>query len=110
MSSPEDDRRVRFWRPDFPSIAGMFRVEREDRVKTIYSEHFSVVAVYEGAFEGWYRGAVRTHVAGALKLKEPGEVHRDIRVLSPFTLQGVGLSQEVVAAAAAALGLRGPTH
>src|SRR6266851_2370171 len=110
MKSTEDDRRVRFWRPDFPSIAGMLRVEREDRVKTTYSEHFSVVVVYEGAVEGWYRGAVRTHVAGAIKLKEPGEVHRGIRVLSPLTLQGAWFSQEVVAAAAAALGLRGPVH
>src|SRR5580704_12097959 len=88
----------------------MVRVEHEDRVKTTYAEHFSVVVVYEGAFDGWYRGRVRTHVAGALKLKEPGEVHRDVRVHAPFTLQGAGFSQEVVDAAAAALGLRGPVH
>ena len=93
-----------------PSVDGMLRVEREDRLKTTYSERFSVVVVYEGAFEGWYRGGVRTHVAGGLKLKEPGEVHRDLRVYSPFTLQGVGFSEEVIAAAGAALGLRGPIH
>ena len=88
----------------------MLRVEHEDRLKTTYSEHFVVVVVYEGAFDGWYRGGVRTHVAGALKLKEPGEVHRDVRVHAPFTLQGAAFSQEMVAAAAAALGLRGPAH
>jgi AraC-like DNA-binding protein len=88
----------------------MLRVEHEDRAKTTYAEHFTVVVVYEGAFDGWYRGAVRTHVAGAIKLKEPGEVHRDLRVHAPFTLQGAGFSAETVAAAAAALGLRGPVH
>ena len=88
----------------------MLRVEHEDRAQTTYAEHFSVVVVYEGAFDGWYRGAVRTHAAGAITLKEPGEVHRTLRVHAPFTLQGAGFSPELVAAAAAALGLRGPVH
>jgi AraC-like DNA-binding protein len=88
----------------------MLRVEHEDRTKTTYSEHFTVVVVYEGAFDGWYRGGVRTHVAGSLKHKEPGEVHRDLRVHAPFTLQGAGFAPELVAAAADAMGLRGPLH
>jgi AraC-like DNA-binding protein len=110
VASTDDRRRVLFWQPDSPSVRGMLRVEHEDRLKTTYAEHFAVVVVYEGAFDGWYRGAVRTHVAGGLKLKEPGEVHRDLRVHAPFTLQGAGFSTEVVASAAAALGLRGPVH
>ena len=106
-----DDRRtIRFWRPDTDSVTGMLRVENEDRTKITYAEHFTVVAVYEGAFDGWYRGAVRTHVAGSLKLKEPGEVHRDLRVHAPFTLQGAGFAPELVAAAADAMGRRGPLH
>jgi AraC-like DNA-binding protein len=108
MLSTDDRRRIRFWRPDSPSVTAMLRVEREDRVRTTYSEHFLVVVVYEGAFDGWYRGGVRTHVAGAIKLKEPGEIHRDLRVHAPFTIQGACFSHEMVAAAAAALGLRGP--
>jgi AraC-like DNA-binding protein len=106
--STEDRRRVRFWRPDSPSVTGMFRVENEDRVRITYSEHFAVVVVYEGAFDGWYRGRMRTYVSGAIKLKEPGEVHRDLRVHAPFALQGAWFSHEIVAGAAAALGLRGP--
>ena len=106
----EDRRRIRFWQPESPSVTAMVRVEHEDRLKTTYSEHFVVVVVCAGAFDGWYRGELRTHVAGALKLKEPGEVHRDVRVHAPFTLQGAAFSQEVVAVAAAALGLRGPLH
>lgn len=105
--STDDRRRVRFWRPDTPSVVGMLRVEHEDRIKITYAEHFMVVVVYEGAFDGWYRGRVRTHVAGSLKLKEPGEVHRDLRVHAPFTLQGAGFAPELVAAAADAMGLRG---
>jgi AraC-like DNA-binding protein len=106
-----DDRwRVRFWKPDSPSVTAMLRVENEDRVKTTYAEHFSVVVVYAGAFDGWYRGAVRTHVAGSVKLKEPGEVHRDLRVHAPFTLQGAGFSPALLAEAASALGMRGSVH
>jgi AraC-like DNA-binding protein len=110
MLSTDDRRRIRFWRPDSPSVTAMLRVECEDRIRTTYSEHFLVVVIYEGAFDGWYRGAVRTHVPGAIKLKEPGEIHRDLRVHAPFTIQGAMFSHETVAAAAAALGLRGPVH
>jgi AraC-like DNA-binding protein len=88
----------------------MLRVEHEDRTRITYAEHFTVVVVYAGAFDGWYRGEVRTHVAGSLKLKEPGEVHRDLRVHAPFTLQGASFAPELVAAAADAMGLRGALH
>src|SRR5690348_14574847 len=88
----------------------MVRVEREDRARITCAEHFLVIVVYEGAFDGWYRGGVRAHVAGSLKLKEPGEVHRDLQVHAPFTLQGAGFAPELVAAAADAVGLRGPLH
>src|SRR5688500_12138868 len=88
----------------------MLRLEREDRAKVTYAEHFEVVVVYEGAFDGWYRGRARTVVAGSLKLKEPGEVHRALRVHAPFTLQGAGFAPEQVARAAEAMGLRGPAH
>jgi AraC-like DNA-binding protein len=106
-----DDRRtLRFWRPDTSAVTGMLRLEREDRAKATYAEHFAVVVVYEGAFDGWYRGRVRTLVAGSLKLKEPGDVHRALRVHAPFTLQGAGFAPEQVARAADAMGLRGPVH
>src|SRR3954463_1270791 len=110
MPSTADRCQVRFWRPDTPSVTGMLRVEHEDRLKVTYPEHFTVVVVYDGAFDGWCRGAVRSHVAGSLKLNEPGEVHRALRVHAPFTLQGVTFAPEVVAAAADATGLRGASH
>jgi hypothetical protein len=49
-------------------------------------------------------------MSGSLKLKEPGEVHRDLRIHAPFTLQGAGFAPELVAAAADAMGLRGALH
>ncbi len=103
----EHRRSQHFWRPDTPSVTGMLRVEREDRTRVTYAEHFTAVVVYEGAFDGWHRGGVRTHVAGSLELKELGEVHRGIRVHEPFTIQGAGFSRELIAAAADAMGLRG---
>lgn len=110
MPTTDERPRVRFWRPDSAAVIGMLRVEHEHRANTTYAEHFTAVVVYAGAFDGWYRGGVRTHVAGSLKLKEPGEVHRDLRVHAPFTLQGVGFAPELVAAAADAMGLRGTPH
>jgi len=98
--------RIRFWRPDTPTVTGMLRLEREARGLTTYSEHFTVVVVYEGAFDSWYRGQVRSLAAGSLKLKEPGEIHRDLRVYVPLTLQGAAFAPELIAAAADALGLR----
>jgi AraC-like DNA-binding protein len=103
-------RRIRFWQPDTPSVTGMLRVDHEDRAKTTYSEDFTVVVIVGGAFDGWYRGAERAHVAGSLKLKEPGEVHRGLRVHAPYTIQGARFSPELIAAAADAMGLRGPMH
>jgi AraC-like DNA-binding protein len=108
--STDDRRRIRFWRPDTAAVTGMVRVEHEDRLVTTYAEHFMVIVVYAGAFDGWYRGEVRAHVAGSLKLKEPGEVHRDLRVHAPFTLQVAAFAPELVAAAADAMGLRGTSH
>ncbi len=110
MPSTDDRRRTRFWRPDTSAVTGMFRLEREDRTKVTYAEHFAVVVVYEGAFDGWYRGRERRLFASSLKLQEPGEVHRALRVHAPFTLQGAAFASELVAAAADALGLRGPPH
>jgi AraC-like DNA-binding protein len=104
--SSDDRRRVSFWRPNTPWVTRMALVEREDRNRVTYVEALTVVVVYEGAFDGWYRGRERSHVAGSVKLKEPGEVHRDLRVHAPFTLQAAGLSEELVCAAAEAQGLR----
>lgn len=110
MPTPEPRRRLRFWQPDTQAVIGMLRLEHEDRIKTSYAEHFSVVVIDDGMFEGWYRGGLMTHVPGALKLKEPGEVHRGVRVLAPFTLQGAAIAPEQIAAAADALGVRGAPH
>jgi len=104
----DDQRRIRFWRPESPSVTSMLRVEDEDRLRTTYSEHLVVVVVYRGAFDSWYRGGVRTHVAGALSVKEPGEVHRGLAVHAPFTIQGAMFSRAMVDAAGVAMGLRGP--
>ncbi len=105
-----DDRQIRFWKPDSPLVAGMLRLEREDRPRVTYSDTFVVVVVEAGVYDSWYRGAVRTHRAGAINLKQPGEVHRGLRVHAPFTIQGAAFSPTMVSAAAAALGLRGPAQ
>lgn len=101
---------IRFWRPDTPSVTGMLRVEHEDRPKTTIAAEFTVVVVYAGAADAWYRGRVSTHAAGSLKLKEPGEVHRNLRIHSPVTVQCASFAPALVAAAADAIGQRGTPH
>ena len=110
MARLDNCRRIQFWQPDTSSVSGMLLVEREDRLKTTYSENFAIAVVYEGAFDDWYRGRARTLVAGSLKLKEPGEVHRSLRVHAPFTLQGACFAPEFIAAAGDAMGVRGSPH
>lgn len=88
----------------------MFSLENEDRNKTTYAERFAIVIVRSGAFDSWSRGGVRTHVAGSVKLKEPGEVNRDLLVHAPFSLQGAAFTVQAVTAAAEAMGLRGEPH
>lgn len=105
-----DETGPTYWRPASIPDLHVLRVERKARISTTYSDHYGIVAVQAGAFEGWYRGAVHMHAAGQLKLTEPGEVRRTERVLAPFTLQIASFTPAFVAQAAAALDHRGPVH
>ena len=51
MARLDNCRRIQFWQPDTSSVSGMLLVEREDRLKTTYSENFAIAVVYEGAFD-----------------------------------------------------------
>jgi AraC-like DNA-binding protein len=108
MLAAMPSRRVRFWRPLAPSVAYMVHVQAEDRLRVSYGDHFHVVTILDGAFDGWYRGAVHAQVPGALKLKDPGEVHRQVRVHAPFTLEAICFAVDAVRDVARAKGLRGP--
>lgn len=101
-------RRTAFWRASDPAITKMLRVEDEDRLRVHYADAFVVVIVTAGAFDGWYRGRIRSHAPGTLKLKEPGEVHREVRIHAPFTMQGAVIALPAIEEAAASLEVRGP--
>jgi AraC-like DNA-binding protein len=88
----------------------MIRIEHGEHGKITCDERFTVMVVYEGAFEGWYRGGTHVYEAGSLKLKEPGEVHRGGRVHAPFTMQGATFTPELVAAATGAMRTCGTLH
>lgn len=111
MILPSGTDAGRYWRPAaVPDLLRVVHLERQPRSWTTYSEVHALVAVTEGRYEGWYRGAVHTHAAGQIKLKEPGEVHREGRVHEPYSLRIAAFSQEAVARAADALGIRGGVH
>ncbi|WP_394824577.1 helix-turn-helix domain-containing protein [Pendulispora albinea] len=86
------------------------RVEGDTHLWIGHSTHYGLSLVYEGAFDFWYRKHVATHVPGRLKLKEPGEIHRDVRVHAPVTAQSVALSPDLVEGVARGLGLKGVPH
>ncbi|EYF07284.1 helix-turn-helix domain-containing protein [Chondromyces apiculatus] len=108
--SRDEGPRIERWQPEGIEGLSMFRLEDASRPLTTYSERYGVVVILQGAFDGWYQGGVRTFTAGALKLKEPGEVHRDVRLHAPVTLQGAGFTSEMVEEAAGLLGIRRPVH
>ncbi|RKH58046.1 helix-turn-helix transcriptional regulator [Corallococcus llansteffanensis] len=95
-----------------PRLAGVeaVRVTGDTRLWSGVSTRYGVTVVYAGAFDFWYRGRAWTQAAGMLKLKEPGEVHRDLRVHAPVTAQSMTLEAPWVEGAARELGLRAPPH
>ncbi|MBZ5712370.1 helix-turn-helix transcriptional regulator [Nannocystis pusilla] len=106
----EDGPRIEHWRPEGMEGLRVFRVEDMTGPLSSYSEYYGVVSILQGACDGWCRGAVHTVAAGGLKLKEPGEVHRHVRVHAPVTLQGAAFTADVVEEAARTLGVPRPVH
>jgi len=98
------------WRPELVPGVDVSRVSGDRRRWAGYSTQYGLTLVTAGAFEFWYRRAVWTQAAGSVKLKEPGEIHRDLRVLAPVTAQTVALAPALVAEAAEGLELSGPPH
>lgn len=88
----------------------LFRVTGDDRCWRGVSTQYGLTLVSAGAFEFWYRRATWTQTPGTVKLKEPGEVHRDLRVLGAVDAISIQLAPALVAAAAAALDRAAPPH
>lgn len=108
--SRESGPRIEHWRPEGIDGLRMYRVEDVASPLSVYSDQYGVMVILRGAFDGWYRGTVRTVAAGGLKLKEPGEVYRDVRIHAPVTLQGAGFAADLVEDAARTLGIPRPVH
>jgi AraC-like DNA-binding protein len=90
--------------PRLPGVEAV-RVTSDTRLWSGVSTRYGVAVVEAGAFDFWYRGRAWTLAPGPLKLKEPGEVHRDLRVHAPVTCQSLSLDVPLVHAAARELGL-----
>ncbi len=89
----------------------MTRVEDDSQLWSGHSIQYAISVTYSGAFDFWYRKRVWTQTPGRhLKLKEPGEVHRDIRVHAPITAQLVAFSPRLVLEASRQLGLPATPH
>ncbi len=109
MRETSGEPEVKLWRvPNLPDLQ-LIRIEGMRRARTSCSENYAIVMLQEGAYESWYRGELRVHGAGELRLKEPGHVSRGLRVLEPVTMQVASFTARKVEQAAAALGRRAPT-
>jgi len=86
------------------------RVESDTRLWTGHATHYGICLAVGGAFDFWYRKRIATHAVGRLKLKEPGEVHRDVRVHEPVTAVSIALSQAWAERASLACGMTSVPH
>lgn len=94
------------WRPPLLPDVQVVRVEADSRLWSGHSIQYAITVTYAGAFDFWYRKREWTHGPGRqLKLKQPGEVHRDVRVHAPVTAQSVAFAPRLVDEAARQLGL-----
>ncbi|WP_426731621.1 helix-turn-helix domain-containing protein [Myxococcus faecalis] len=102
---------VSTWTPAGAPGVQVLRVEDDTRLWTGHATAYGLTVTYAGAFDFWYRQRVWTHGPGPrLKLKEPGEVHRDERVHAPVTAQSITLAPALVEEAARQLGLAAAPH
>lgn len=108
--SRDNGPRIEHWRLDGLDGLRMYRVEDVATPLSVYSDQYGVMVILQGAFDGWYRGDEHTLATGGLKLKEPGEVYRDVRIHAPVTLQGAGFAADLVDEVARTLGIPRPVH
>jgi AraC-like DNA-binding protein len=102
---------VSLWRPPLLPDVQVVRVEADTRLWSGHSIQYAITVTHAGAFDFWYRKREWTHGPGrSLKLKEPGEVHRDVRVHAPVTAQSVSFAPGLVDEAAKGLGLLAAPH
>ncbi|MFP2906309.1 helix-turn-helix transcriptional regulator [Pyxidicoccus sp. 3LFB2] len=102
---------VSLWHPPLLPGVQVVRVEADSRLWSGHSIQYAIGVTHAGAFDFWYRKRVWTHGPGRrLKLKEPGEVHRDVRVHAPVTAQSVAFAPRLVEEAARQLGLPATPH
>ncbi|NMO16868.1 helix-turn-helix transcriptional regulator [Pyxidicoccus fallax] len=102
---------ISLWSPPHLPDLQVSRVEKDTRLWSGHCVQYGVSVLYEGAFDFWYRRRVWTHGPGrSLKLKEPGEVHRDVLIRAPVTAQSVSFAPQLVDEAARQLGLPGSPH
>ncbi|WP_394824985.1 helix-turn-helix transcriptional regulator [Pendulispora albinea] len=107
-SAPGETRangmRVFVWQPEGITGVNVMRIENNATLAATYTDRHTIGVIYDGALDWWYRRETTTLRGGALKLKEPGEVHRDRRIHAPFTMQEATFSREAIEEASAALG------
>lgn len=96
-----------------PNLAPGIDVTRVEDDRSLWSGHstrYGLTFLTRGAFDFWYRRGHWSLGVGALKLKEPGEFHRDLRVDAPIDAFSIAFTPELTESLARALALPWPGH
>ncbi|NOK34769.1 helix-turn-helix transcriptional regulator [Corallococcus exercitus] len=90
----------------FPELPGvqLVRFRTDGRLLRSVKERFSVTLTQRGRSEWWGRGKVHSSTPRTVDLKQPGEVHRDLRRDGPARFQSVAFDASLVAESREALG------
>ena len=81
--------------------------EADERLWCSVKERFSVSLIYSGRSEWWSRGRTLSSGPRTIDLKQPNQIHKDIRRDGPSQFQIVSFEDRVVEEAARLLGFRG---
>ncbi|WP_375757247.1 AraC family transcriptional regulator [Corallococcus exercitus] len=90
----------------FPELPGLrlVRYRTDGRLLRSVKERFSVMLTQWGHSEWWGRGRVHSSSPRTVDLKQPGEVHRDLRRDGPARFQVIAFDESLVSNARERLG------
>src|SRR5687767_8824021 len=99
-----------------PEISSLFggltrvRIRDDTSLWSGYSTSYGLTFTSRGAFDFWYRGRVWTQGPTEVKLKEPGEVHRDLYVHAPVSAESLSIPPALIERTASELGVASVPH
>jgi AraC-like DNA-binding protein len=93
-------------RPEVPGVRATY-FDADERLWCSVKDRFSVSLIYSGRSEWWSRGQTLSSGPRTIDLKQPNQIHRDLRRDGPSRFQIVSFDERIVEEAARLHGGRG---